>query len=85
MQTRFLIKCAQQDIEDTESFKRDRKKLNLSKNDAGICECSGRIQRDFPVYMFSKNIVSEKLVEQAHLQTLHGGVALTMTKVREQF
>ena len=67
MQKNFLIKCAQQDVEDTESFKRDREKLNLSKNDAAIYECRGRDQGDFPVYMPLKNTTSEKLVKQAHL------------------
>ena len=35
------------------------------------------------MYLLSKHNVSEKIIEDAHLQTLHGGVGLTMSMVRD--
>ena len=86
IETKFLlIKRAQSDVQDTESFKRDSERLNLERNDNDILICKGRIQGDYPIYLPFRNNISAKLVEQAHLQTLHGGVALTMAKVRDYF
>ena len=45
----------------------------------------GRIVGDYPIYLPPKNIFNEKIVEDAHLCTLHGGVGLTMTKVRRRY
>ena len=82
---KFLIKRAQRDSESTNSFKSDCGKLNLKRDEHDIFRCQGRIQGDYPMYMPFKNPISDKLVERAHLQTLHGGVILTMAKVRDQF
>ena len=36
-------------------------------------ECRGRVQGDYPVYLPDKSTVSEKLVMDANVRTLHGG------------
>ena len=46
-------------------------------NQEGIYECRGRIQGDYPVFIPNISVLAEKLVEEAHLQTIHGGVTLT--------
>ena len=53
-------------------------------NREGIYECHGRIQGYCPVFTLNKSVLAEKLLEEAYLQTVHGGVLLTMTKIRDQ-
>ena len=67
-----------------ERVEEDRLKLNLQTNKDGVLECRGRLQGHYPVYIPDTSIYAEKLVEHAHENTLHGGVGLTMTKIREQ-
>ena len=40
-----------------------------------MLEYWGRIQGHHPVYLPDKSIYAEKIVEEAHLATLHGGVS----------
>ena len=68
--------------QDSLEFKEDRARLNL-KLTGGILTCHGRIQGDFPIYLPDNDLYTEKLVEHSHIETLHGGVSLTMAKVRE--
>ena len=84
-QLMVLIKEVQEDAEKSEVFESHLKFLNLMKNPNGIYECRGRIQGEYPVYLPPKCTLSQKIVESAHLKTLHGGVSLTMAKVREEF
>ena len=46
--------------------------------------CKGRIQGDFPIYLPSTSILSEKIIQECHKLTLHGGVTTTMAKVRDK-
>ena len=50
-----------------------------------VLECRGRIQGDYPIYLPDTHLYTEKLVSEAHLATLHGGVGLTMARVRESY
>ena len=59
------------------------KHLNLKENTEGICECQGRIQGHYPPYLPSKSLLSETLIFQAHLKTIHGEVNIKMTNIRE--
>ena len=83
-QMRFLVKRAQTESETLETFKSDLSRLNLQKNDEGLYVCKGRIQGEYPVYLPAKHVLSEMVVKRAHLRTLHGGVGLIMSKVREE-
>ena len=66
-------------------FPETQKRLNLIKNDEGIFECHGRIQGNYPIYLPSESLFTRKLIQRMHLETLHGGVLLTMAAVREKY
>ena len=83
-QMRFLVKRAQTESETLETFKSDLSRLNLQKNDEGLYVCKGKIQGEYPVYIPAKHVLSEMVVKQAHLRTVHGGVGLIMSKVHEE-
>ena len=79
----FWTKRVQADARRSKEFQNDCVQLNLQENHQGILECRGRIQGQFPVYLPDTALFTEKFVQDAHVSTLHGGVALTMAKVRE--
>ena len=79
----FWTKRVQNSAAGSAPFKEDQAKLNLQRNDDGVFECRGRIQGDYPTYLPDTTLYSEKLVQRAHEITLHGGMGLTMAKVRE--
>ena len=53
-------------------MEKDREQLNLQENAQGLTVCHGRIQGHDPVYLPSTHPFTEKLVQEAHLRTLHG-------------
>ena len=59
--------------------------LNLKPNEGGILECRGRIEGEYPIYILQSHPFARKLVERAHHSTLHGGVGMTMAKIREHY
>ena len=63
----------------------DQLRLNLQEDSEGLYECCGRIQGSYPVYLPASAILSEKLVQAAHVLTLHGGVGLTMALIRRDY
>ena len=65
-------------------IERDRVALNLQPNQEELLECRGRIQGEYPIYLPYNSMLSLRLTEEAHRQTLHGGVGLTMAKVRSR-
>ena len=73
------IKRAQKDGD----FKEEKLRLNLQENERDILECRGRIQGEYPMFLPNYLPYLEKLVERVHLDTLHGGIGLTMAKIRE--
>ena len=75
-----LVKKAQQSC----NFEDDYLRLNQPNSD-GILECRGRLQGLCPVYIPDKHLYTKKLVHHEHLRTLHGGVGLTMTSVRNKY
>ena len=84
-QLEFWIKRAQDRNRGTKNFEEDKLQLNLQINERDIYECRGRVQGDYPIYVPDEDILAEKLVAHAHSETLHGGVSLTMTKVRGKY
>ena len=66
-------------------FEQTQKALNLQTNASGLLVCHGRIQGKYPVYLPIKAVLTRKLVQKVHRETLHGGVGLTMAAVREQY
>ena len=82
-QKKFWEEKAQRQGEASEKYNADRMQLNLQRNQSGLLECRGRVQGLYPIYLPDTEIYTEKFVQQAHEDTLHGGVRLTMAKVRE--
>ena len=85
VQRKFLIKREQNLYSNTKNFKISRRQLNLKLDQEGIYECYGRIQGYYLVFIPNKSVLAEKLVERAHLQAIHGGVTLTMARIRDQY
>ncbi|XP_068713043.1 uncharacterized protein [Montipora foliosa] len=79
----FWTKRAQRSLDD--QVTEDKQRLGLEENDEGIFECRGRMQGHYPVYLPDTHPYTVKLVEDAHRRTLHGGVGLTMTRIRERY
>ena len=77
----FWTKRPQQ-IQD-DKVRDDQKRLGLKGNEQGILECQDRVQGHHPVYLPDTHPYTVKLVEDAHRCTLHGGVGLTMSHIRE--
>ena len=81
----WWTKGAQQDATINGEIEKSKIQLNLQLNDAGVLECRGRIKGDYPVFLPQNHLFTHKLVEQAHVTTLHGGVGMTMAKVRDLY
>ena len=79
------IRRVQEEATKTSVFEQQMHQLNLKKNDKGIYVCAGRLQGDYPVFLPTDAAYTERLVMNAHLNTLHGGVGLTITKIRERY
>jgi hypothetical protein len=43
------------------------------------------MQGEYPIYLPDDHLYIKKLVQDAHERNLHGGVGLTMTKIRERY
>ena len=68
LQKKFSTKREQNLYSNIKNFGIIGQQLNLKMNREGIYENQGRIQGDFPVFIPSKSVLAEKLVEEAHLQ-----------------
>ena len=79
------LKRVQESFKTDERFEEHRLQLNLQPNENGLLECRGRIQGVYPIYVPELHQFARKLVEEAHDRTLHGGVSLTMAKIRERY
>ena len=84
-QQKFWTKREKLGYKNDKKVKSDTEYLNLKENTKGIYECQGRIQGHYPVYLPSKPLPSEKLIFHAHPKTIHGGVNITMTNIRENY
>ena len=72
-------------FENTEKVNEHQERLNLVKDSEDIFRCHGRIQGEKPMYLPSSAKFTEELVKDAHIQSLHGGVGLTMARVRDKY
>jgi hypothetical protein len=59
--------------------------LNLQPGKDKLLEWRGRIQGKYPIYAPDHHLISQKIVEEAHQHTLHGGVGLTMGHVLARY
>ena len=85
VQRKFLIKRKQNLFSNTKNFEISRQQLNVKLSQEGIYECHGRIQGDYPVFRSIRSVLVEKLVEEAHLETMHRRVTLTMARIKDQY
>ena len=67
------------------NLEQDQEQLNLQPNVDGVLECRGRIQGEYPIYLPDSVLLAAKVVQLAHVTTLHGGVGLTMANEREKY
>ena len=84
-QVMLWVKRAQESAEGREELEKDRMQLNLQPNDEGVLECRGRIQGQYPIHLPDSHEFTAKIVSEAHLKTMHGGIGATMTQVRESY
>ena len=84
-QLQGMIKTTQQESENASYFKDHQLTLNLQKDHDDIYRCRGRIQGEFPIYIPNDSLLAEKIVQDAHIRTIHGGVSLTMAEVRRLY
>ena len=63
----------------------DRTALNLKPNEMGVLVCHGQVQGELPIYMPDSATLAQKIIEEAHMLTLHGGIGLTMTQVWKRY
>ena len=81
----WWIRRVQRDAKTSPRFEQDQLQLNLQPNQQRILECRGRLEGEYPIYLPDDHPFTSKLVHQAHLVTLHGGVGLTMGRLRERY
>ena len=76
-----LIQNEQNHVESFAAFEIQQQTLNLQISSTGFYECRGRIQGHYPLFIPRNSMLPEKIVEYAHIRTLHGVVSLTMAEV----
>ena len=81
----WWIKQAQAEAKEDSKCQNDSVQLNLQADADEILKCKGRVQGQLPIYLPDSSLFAVKLVEEAHMKTLHGGVILTMAKIRENY
>ena len=59
--------------------------LRLAKDEDGLIRCNERIQGYTPIFIPRESLLARRIIEHYHVQTLHGGVAATMNKVRLRY
>ena len=79
------VRKSQKSFECDPKFQKHRNQFNLQRDERGVYVCRGRVQGMYPIYLPTDAKFTELLVRNAHLATLHGGVGLTLTKVREKY
>lgn len=84
-QVLWWVKREQERYHLSDKFKEDQQRLNLQPNNDGAYECRGRIQGSYPIYLPPRTLLSMKIVEDAHILTMHGGVGLIMSQVRQDY
>ena len=81
----FWIKLVQEEATKEENHSAIASKLGLEADEKGVLRCKGRIIGEHPVYLPRNHRFSSLVVSDAHERTLHGGVGLTMAKIRQQW
>ena len=56
-----------------------------TRNSSGLYECRSRILGHYLLFIPRNFMLAEKIVEDAHIKTLHGEVSLTMAEVQREY
>ena len=54
-------------------------------SEKGLYKCFGRIRGEHAIFIPKEQYLAEKLVEKAHVLTVHEGVTLTIAKIRLEY
>ena len=57
----------------------------MQRDERGVLVCRGRIQGSYPIFVPDGHSLASKIVEQAHLRTIHGGVGMAPSHVQEEY
>ena len=79
----FWVKRVQAQTIADGRYQEDKLQLNLQANEDGVLECCSRVQGHFPRFPPDGQQYTEKLVAQAFVGVLHGGVGSMMAKIPE--
>ena len=63
----------------------NKKQSNMKVREEGLYQCFDRIQGEYAIFIPKESILAKKLVDEAHILTIHGGVRLTMAKIRSEY
>lgn len=80
-----ILKAEMTWVRITQGTNEMRTDMKLKKDKDEVVRCDGRIQGYNPIFIPRETVFARRIIEHCHLQTLHGGVAATMCKVREKF
>ena len=58
--------------------------IDLKKGEDGILRCDGRIPNYNPIFLPRSHQLVKLIIQACHRKMLHGGVSVTMSKVRER-
>ena len=84
-QVKCWVKRTQCSKINKDQFQEDQLKLNLHKNGEGLYQCRGRLQGSYSTYLPPEDRLTERMVHDAHVLRLYGGVGLTMTLFRHEY
>ena len=59
--------------------------VNLERDEDGILRCVSRVPGYYPIFLPRECELTSLVVQQVHKQMLHGGVSVTMCRMREKF
>ena len=83
--TKYWVIKTHRMVENTEDLNENQQRLNPVMSSEEIYRCHGRMQGEKPIYLPSRAKFTEELVKDAHIQSLHGGVGLTMARARDKY
>ena len=62
-----------------------RTDVGLKKDEEGMLRCVGRVPDYHPVFLPRNSKLTSLIAQQVHEQMLHGGVSITMCRMREKY
>ena len=84
---RFIHNCRNKEKRDgpLSTSETEEAETCMADQTRAIGKCHGRVQGMYPIYLPTNSIYTTKLVRRTHVNTLHGGVGLTMAAIQETY